>query len=257
MAVDWSGAAQGASAHIWMAHVAGGELVTLANGRSRGEMVDHLIALRAGRRALVVGLDFSFSFPAWFVRDLGSTTVGELWSLVGREGEGWLAECRTPFWGRPGRPRPELAAHLRRAEGQVMVGGISPKSVFQIGGAGSVGTGSVRGMPHLARLRDAGFSIWPFDEPSPSMVIEIYPRLLTGPVHKSSRARRADYLAAAPWSVAPPFAASIIDSEDAFDAAISALVMHDHRADLAALPRATDPVGRLEGDLWRPPKIAP
>jgi hypothetical protein len=240
-----------------MAHVVDGELVTLANGRSRGEIIDHLIALRAGRRALVVGLDFSFSFPAWFVHHLGATSVDELWSLVGREGEGWLAECAAPFWGRPGRGRPELVAHLRRAEQQVTVGGISPKSVFQIGGAGSVGTGSVRGMPHLLRLRDAGFSIWPFDEPSPWTVVEIYPRLLTGPVRKSSREQRTHYLAAASWSVGPRFTASIIGSEDAFDAAISALVMHDHAADLTGLRRATDPVGRLEGDLWRPPKIAP
>ncbi len=240
-----------------MAHVVDGELVTLANGRGRREVIDDLIALRARRRAMVVGLDFSFSFPAWFVRHLGSSTAGELWSLVGREGEGWLAECAAPFWGRPGRRRPELAAHLRQAERQVSVGGISPKSVFQIGGAGSVGTGSVRGMPHLLRLRDAGFSIWPFDEPSPWTVIEIYPRLLTGPVHKSSRERRAHYLAGAPWSIDSPFATSIIGSEDAFDAAISALVMHDHGADLADLRQATDPIGRLEGDMWRPPKIAP
>jgi Protein of unknown function (DUF429) len=257
VAVDWSGAAHGASEHIWTAHVVDGELVTLVNGRSRGEVIDDLVALRARSRPLVVGLDFSFSFPAWFVRALGSSTVGELWSLVGREGERWLAACAAPFWGRPGSRRPELAAHLRWAERQVTVGGICPKSVFQIGGAGSVGTGSVRGMPHLPQLREAGFSIWPFDEPSPWTVVEIYPRLLTGPVRKSSRERRANYLAAARWSVGPGLAASIIGSEDAFDAAISALVMHDHRADLAELRPARDRVRRLEGDLWRPPKIVP
>ena len=47
----------------------------------------------------------------------------------------------------------------------------------------------------------------------------------------------------------------MVGSEDAFDAAISALVMHEHLADLAALPQTTDPVTLLEGDVWRPPKI--
>ena len=65
------------------------------------------------------------------------------------------------------------------------------------------------------------------------------------------------YLAEAPWSVAPAFATSIVESEDAFDAAISALVMDDHVADLAALRPSTDPVTLLEGDVWRPPKISP
>jgi hypothetical protein len=257
VAVDWSGAAKGSSTHIWLAHVVDGELVALRNGRSRQEVVDALVALRSRRPGgLVVGLDFSFSFPAWFVRAQSCATVGELWMTAEREGERWLHKCAPPFWGRPGRPRPALDAHLRRAEQSISVAGISPKSVFQIGGAGAVGTGSIRGMPHLRQLRAAGFCIWPFDPPSPWTVLEIYPRLLTGPVHKSNHERRAEYLGAAPWSVASPFAASIVGSEDAFDAAISALAMHDRLADLAALPQTTDPLTLLEGDVWRPPKIS-
>ena len=256
VAVDWSGAATGASTHIWLAHVIDGELAALRNGRSRQEVVDDLVALRTrSPGGLVVGLDFSFSFPAWFLRAQRCATVGELWEAAEREGERWLSECVSPFWGRPGRRRPELDAHLRRAEQSISVGGISPKSVFQIGGAGAVGTGSVRGMPHLRQLRAAGFCIWPFDPPSRWTVLEMYPRLLTGPVNKSSREQRTRYLADAAWSVAPPFAASIIESEDAFDAAISALVMDDRLADLAALRQSADPVTLLEGDVWRPPKI--
>lgn len=261
IAVDWSGAATGSATHIWLARVVDGELVALRNGRGRAEVVDELIALRANTPGgLVVGLDFSFSFPAWFVREQSCGTVGELWETVEHKGEGWLAECASPFWGRPGRRRPELPArqaHLRRAEASIAVGGISPKSTFQIGGAGAVGTGSVRGMRHLRRLQAAGFSIWPFDEAAPFVVLEIYPRLLTGPVRKSNRERRAQYLAEAPWSVAPAFAAAIIESEDAFDAAISALVMGEHRAELGALAPSADPVTLLEGDVWRPRKIRP
>ena len=258
-AVDWSGAVNGSSTHIWQAHVVDGELVALHNGRSRQEVVDELIALRSRTPGgLVVGLDFSFSFPAWFVRAQSCATVGELWETVERKGEGWLAECASPFWGRPGRRRPELPecqAHLRRAEASIAVGRISPKSTFQIGGAGAVGTGSVRGMPHLRRLQAAGFSIWPFDPASPWTILELYPRLCTGPVHKSSREQRTAYLAGSPWSVAPAFAAAIMESQDAFDAAISALVMDDHLADLTKLEQSADPVTLLEGDVWRPRKM--
>ena len=108
MAVDWSGAAKGAATHIWLAHVVDGELVALRNGHSRHEVVDELVA-RRGRTpgGLTVGLDFSFSFPAWFVRAQSCATVAELWETVAQKGEGWLAECASPFWGRPGRRRPE------------------------------------------------------------------------------------------------------------------------------------------------------
>ena len=47
----------------------------------------------------------------------------------------------------------------------------------------------------------------------------------------------------------------MVGSEDAFDAAISALVLHEHLDDLAALRQTSDPVTLLEGDVWRPPKI--
>ena len=64
--------------------------------------------------------------------------------------------------------------------------GITPKSPFQIGGSGSVGTGSLRAMPFLLRLREAGFRVWPFEDaaldakrPQP-LLVEMYTRLLTG-----------------------------------------------------------------------------
>jgi hypothetical protein len=257
VAVDWYGAAKGASKHIWLAHVRDGELVELRNGRSRAEVVGDLMALRdLCPDGLVVGLDFAFSFPAWFIGERSIVTADELWDTVGREGEQWLAQCHPPFWGRPGRRRPDMAQHFRRAEQDISVRGIRPKSVFQIGGAGAVGTGSVRGMPHLSRLRAGGFSIWPFHPPSPWTVIEIYPRSLTGPVHKRNDVHRSAYLDAAKWAITAPFAQSIVGSEDALDAAFSALVMYDYRDDLATLLQATDPVTLLEGDVWSPPKIA-
>jgi hypothetical protein len=258
VAVDWSGALQGASTRIWSAHVIDGELVALRNGRTRPQVIDDLMHLRARTPdGLVVGLDFSFSFPSWFLHAQSCATVDDLWQLAAAEGENWLSDCAPPFWGRPGRPRPALPEHFRRAERSLSVGGISAKSTFQVGGAGAVGTGSIRGMPHLRRLRAAGFSIWPFDPPAPWTVLEIYPRLCTGPVHKSNAEQRARYLRESPRVLPDRFATSILGSEDAFDAAISGLVMDQHLGELAALPQTSDPVTLLEGDVWRPPKITP
>ena len=42
-------------------------------------------------------------------------------------------------------------------------------------------------------------------------------------------------------------------SEDAFDAAVSALVMGRHLTTPADLPAIDDPVTRIEGAIWRPP----
>jgi hypothetical protein len=145
-----------------------------------------------------------------------------------------------------------VEAHFRRTDTTARVGGISAKSVFQIGGAGSVGTGSLRGMPHLVELRAAGFSTWPFDPPSPWRVVEIYPRLLTGPVHKRNLDDRIRYLQNSPWVMSERFAQSVHASEDAFDAAISALMMDRHAGELASLEQTSDSVTLLEGEVWAP-----
>ncbi len=152
-------------------------------------------ATRTATRAMVVGRDCAFSFPRWFLDARGLGGGVELWEHAEMHGEEWLARCEAPFWGRPGRRRPAMPAQFRRTDEDVpTLGGIRPKSPFQVGGAGSVGTGSIRGMPILRRLREGGFAIWPFDAPGASMVLEIYPRLLTGVVHKSSAVARAQYL---------------------------------------------------------------
>jgi hypothetical protein len=41
-------------------------------------------------------------------------------------------------------------------------------------------------------------------------------------------------------------------SEDAFDAAVSALVMWEYRMELAALRERPDRLSRLEGCIWYP-----
>jgi hypothetical protein len=254
LAIDWSGRASGAHRHIWIGEAVDGVLVGLESGRTREQVTDHLIGRAADDRELVVGFDFSFSLPVWFLDERGYESASDLWAAATEHGEGWLLGCERPFWGRPGRPRPDLPEHLRATERAVAaVGGIRPKSTFQIGGAGSVGTGSVRGFPILARLQRAGFAVWPIDQPARvPLAIEIYPRALTGKVVKSNAEARRAYLDQHLPELAPAFRSLAEASEDAFDAAVSAVVMSRHHEQLSELPSVSDPVRRREGWVWTP-----
>lgn len=222
IAIDWSGAKTGASRRIWLAEAVEGEITRLEGAMTREGVVDLLCALPD--EPVVAGVDFAFSFPAWFLDQLGVPAGGTPWDRVAAEGERWLATCPPPFWGRPGRRRGD-EEQLRTCERAAPVAGISPKSVFQIGGAGACGTGSIRGMPHLPRLREAGWAIWPWDGPNTRTLVEIWPRTMTGPVVKSdSTARRAWMQRHAP-DTPRRLRRLIEDGEDAFDAAASALAL--------------------------------
>ena len=306
VAVDWSGDRSDAGqrrkiwAAVWtaeptspkrdMGHPAGrveGGRVTLQCGRTRDELCEWLIAMARETPRMVVGFDFCFSYPAWFVLEVGAKSAPEFWEIVREEGEHWLAhECDDArFWGRKGsgrdgkRPQEFCGERLHRmlratdidckivavipeAERAERVKGITPKSVFQIGGSGSVGTASLRGMPVLKRLREAGFAVWPFDrvalDDGRPMLVEMYSRLNTGPVHKSNAGARAAYLlkkrrqdaayAALPRSVME----KARGSEDAFDALVSCMVMVARRAEFARLGEPKDPGYKVEGWTWAP-----
>jgi hypothetical protein len=200
---------------------------------------------------VAIGLDFAFSFPRWWCERNGWQTAREAWTAAGALGEDWLAACETPFWGRPGVTNPHAPSEAyRRTDREMPVG--SPKSVFQIGGAGAVGTGSIRGMPHLLKLADAGFSVWPFDVPTRRVVVEIYPRVLTGPVNKGRWSDRRDYLLRRYPDQQPAMLERAAGSEDAFDAAVSALAMSDHVDALASLAPADQRDYAIEGRIWAP-----
>jgi hypothetical protein len=250
IAVDWSGAKR-CSGKIWIARVSDRQVHRLQPVKSREEAIDWLLRCLQENPQTVVGLDFAFSFPVWFLRERSFKDAFELWDTAARDGEKWLQECQPPFWGRPGKPRPLIEGHYRRTELSLSsVTGIRPKSVFQIGGAGAVGTGSIRGMPFLSRMRREGCAIWPFDDPRDPLVIEIYPRILTGPVVKSSRKDRSAYLKRWP-ALTTDIRSRAAASEDAFDALVSALVMDAHIAEIRSLG-AGDDLSRLEGEIWLP-----
>jgi Protein of unknown function (DUF429) len=255
VAVDWSGRRTGERRHIWWAEAQGGRLFALRGSLSREEVVEHLLARADSHPHLVVGLDFAFSLPAWYVSGvLGARDAPAAWAAIAERGESLLAECPPPFWGRPGRPRPAGTPQWRRTELALRP---RPRSVFQIGGAGAVGTGSLRGMPHLERLHAGGFSIWPFDPPGGPRAIEIWPRLCTGPVRKSRAAERARVLALTA-GISPGLRDLAQSSEDAFDAALTALAMSRAARAIAELPQA--PPGSaelLEGQIWDPDMVRP
>jgi len=242
---------------MWLAETSERGLERVECGLRRDEVVRHLIELAEREPRLVVGIDFAFSFPRWFLAEHGLASARDAWELVAREGESWLARSPHPFWGRPfvARPAPiEGRSEWRATESEgMLVGGAAPKSIFQTGGAGTVGTGSLRGMPYLRDLQDAGFAIWPFDRARLPMVVEIYPRYLTGPVNKSSAVARALYLQARHARESRAMLELAGSSEDAFDAAVSAVCMRRFARDFARLPRRPlTETDRLEGRIWRP-----
>jgi hypothetical protein len=301
VAVDWSGDRSKAGqrkkiwAGVWTAGLGGrvaGGTVRLESGRTRVELVEWLIEMARETPRMVVGIDCCFSFPEWFLREHECRTVFEFWESVAEgKGEEWLhRECGDArFWGVSGtsrtgkRPAEFSGEGIRRmmrttdwknkvavrAEGAdadhaASMRGITAKSPFQIGGSGSVGTGSLRAMPVLRRLREGGFSVWPFDdsklsahEPKP-LLIEMYARLLTGSVAKSGEDARRTYLSARKKAdplyagLNRPVLAKAYASEDAFDALVSCLEMVRWRSDFADLCATTDSTLRLEGITWRP-----
>jgi hypothetical protein len=301
VAIDWSGRvdAAGQRRHIWAgvwtdasATKRGKETIALEAGRTREELIDWLIALARETPSMVVGIDCCFSYPAWFLKEHNCRTVFELWRKVADgKGEEWLhRDCADGrFWGKGGsrrhgkRPEEFCGAGLMRMmrltdvdnkitpkllmeepDRAAAVLGITPKSPFQIGGSGSVGTGSLRAMPHLLKLREAGFQTWPYepaalgeDNPKP-LLVEMYTRLLTGAVKKSNAAARKAYLAErirsnpAYAGLARKVLASAEGSEDAFDALVCAIEMVQWRSEFAELKATEDKVLRLEGITWRP-----
>jgi hypothetical protein len=293
VAVDWSGdKGPGQRKKIWAGvWTAAKGKVTLESGRTREELFAWLVDMAAETPRMVVGIDCCFSFPAWFLAEHRCATAFDFWRHVAAgQGEHWLArECEEiardeRFWGAPHkRPEQFCGEGLHRSmrmtdmenkitprlnggdpERAAKMFGITPKSPFQIGGSGSVGTGSLRAMPFLLRMREEGFRVWPFEgssitakEPKP-LLVEMYTRLLTGAVKKSNASARREYLLAkkeadaAYRALSRGVIAKALDSEDAFDALICCMEMVRWRGEFTGLKATRDKVLRLEGITWRP-----
>lgn len=261
--MDWSGSASAAvqRTSIVAADWQAGS-IQITSGRSRSETIDWLIDQARETPDLVVGLDFAFSFPAWFVRQHVVShpfSIESFWQVAAERGEDWLSRCSSPFWGKRlasggGEPRPQdhrgpSWLGYRQADRR-NAAGIQPKSPFQIGGAGAVGTGSIRGIPGLLTLREAGFSVWPFHAPLRPVVMEIYPRSFTGPVNKSSREAREAYLQRLDTTLGPEILRSAAMTEDAFDALCSVIGMVRQAEEIAQLLQSSDEITLTEGSIF-------
>ncbi|MDX6726579.1 MAG: hypothetical protein QOK49_1384, partial [Baekduia sp.] len=84
------------------------------------------------------------------------------------------------------------------------------------------------------------------------VTIGIYPRRLTGLVNKSAWRERHAHLLANHAEQPRAMLERAAGSEDAFDAAVSAIVMSRHWDQLANLPAVDDPTVGLEGQIWTP-----
>ena len=114
VAVDWSGDQSAAGqrrkiwAGVWTADPTHGDrtamnwapgpqcagTVRLESGRTRAELREWLVEMARMTPRMVVGVDFCFSYPAWFVEEHGARTGPEFWNVVAEHGERWLArEC--------------------------------------------------------------------------------------------------------------------------------------------------------------------
>lgn len=214
--VDWSGRATRSPAResrdaIWIGTCSDQEeRQTYCRSRAEAEawLLDHLS--QGGSH--LVGFDFPMAYPAGLARRLTGTDSA-------RALHGWLAARITdaadnrnnrfdvaeavnrqlggpgPFWGCPkGRPRAHLPllktvdypalglAEKRRVEAE----NPPAKPVWQLLGAGSVGSQALLGIPVVHRLAQAtGAAVWPFDAPGPLTLAEVYPSLLAPAVAAS------------------------------------------------------------------------
>lgn len=296
IAIDWSGRIDvaGQRRHIWSAiwtRSESGIKVQLEAGRTREEITEWLIELARETPRMIVSIDCCFSFPGWFLEEHGCADMFAFWRKVNSGlAKQWLArECDEiardeRFWGAPHkRPEQFCGPGYRRMfrfadydnkiaqgleggdpERAAKMRGITPKSPFQIGGSGSVGTGSLRAMQMLEQLHDAGFRVWPLEasaidakRPRP-LLVEMYTRLMTGAVAKSNAEARKKYLAAKRKAdllyalLGRAVLAKAQGSEDAFDALVSVIEMVRYADEFGGLRATRDPELRREGLTWRP-----
>ena len=258
IAVDWSGdrTEKAQRNKIWLAKAHERNIVELIHECTRDEIIVKLMGVIERREAVAIGLDFAFSFPQWYLDCRELPTVRDLWKLAGNHGEKWLAGRTWPFWGRKGPYRNipnNLSNQLQFRQTERDHKDHNPKSVFQLVGEGHVGTGTIRGLPSLIHLRDAGASIWPFDAPQPGrpIVIEIYPRLFyEAAVRNNDKDTRRGFLDKRYNDLEPKWRDCMVNSPDAFDAGVSALHMSRCVERLRKLQQQTQPPTSLEGKIW-------
>jgi hypothetical protein len=207
--VDWSGRATRSPKTeskdaIWIGVCEDGR-ETQAYHRSRAEAEASLSALLGDGGRQLVGLDFPMGYPAGLAGRLtGGKSARGLHAWIAAQIKDGPDNANNrfdvaadinrvlggagPFWGCPkARPRAHLSplkavdfAALGLAEKrQVEQDNPPAKSVWQLLGAGSVGSQALLGIPVVHRLATTfGAAVWPFDPPADLTLAEVYPSLL-------------------------------------------------------------------------------
>jgi hypothetical protein len=98
-------------------------LVYLESGRDRTEVIRYVIEESKKAPKIIVGLDFAFSCPEWFVKSKNCHTIYDFWRLAEKQGEEWMNA--SPFWS---TGKPEQADKEYRQCELVLA---SPSSVFK------------------------------------------------------------------------------------------------------------------------------
>ena len=254
-AIDWSGAKK-FGRKIVVAEVDDTGLVELRDDwKSREAVADYLIEKFIEDMNFVVGFDFAFSFPNWYLREKGCQTAVEFWELVQQEGEKWVSRIYPPFF-KQGKWVSRNSKFRKTEEEIKQHKSMNPETVFKLVGARQVGKSSITGMPILRKLRENGFNIWPFDPPKLPMVIEIYPRLFYGnKIKKNNPEHRWEFLKKYP-ELSEFDRMKAACSDDVFDAVVSAFALYKNSDKFAHIRHTDDNVAKREGHIWYPSDIS-
>jgi hypothetical protein len=109
-AIDWSGRKSNSKEYIWRARSSKPDcLEELVNGFDRDATANFLIAICKENPQTVVGLDFAFSFPAWFHRKKRLRSAHSLWRMAAREAEKLGERMPVAVLGTPRQKKTESA----------------------------------------------------------------------------------------------------------------------------------------------------
>lgn len=199
--VDWSASSKPKLGRdsIWIGH-ASATAVEPLNAATRGQaarlLVDRLVGLIRGGRRVLVGFDFPYGYPRGTADRLGLTGKSDdeppwlrIWNELARlvtdgpsnannrfETAAELNRRGACFWGKPATSRAEVPStkqpfmlpEFRATELHLRSRAQYPKSVWQLSGAGSVGSQALLGLPIVRALRfderlvDVS-RVWPFE----------------------------------------------------------------------------------------------
>jgi hypothetical protein len=199
IAIDWSGATKQYSGIAVAACDSGRSTPKLirplaAPRWTRSTVADWLCGKLAGRRRLLIGLDFAFGFPFADGGYLGGNaplvrSVFDLWKLIDSESPDPDFGCdsfisnpaySSLFW-KAGPTPLHWIEHKRRTEYACAERTRTrPETVYKLLGSKQVGKASLTGMRvlhHIRSVKVGDVAFWPFEKVRTSAMVEIYPTL--------------------------------------------------------------------------------